>query len=187
MKAKKIRDDRVYRDPDEDRVPRTGNDVDRAPAEFVLESGRDRKRMFRDEFSFEALPKPPNVPGWHFVWITTTNKSDPPHRRIRMGYQPVKAEEFPEFSHLRSKAGEWEGCISINEMLLFKIPEDIYQAIMKEFHHYAPAEEEERLKNYANQKHTNSDGKVTAEVIDLNEQGPTTMSIPVQKINQTFE
>ena len=138
----------------DDRIKKSGRPDQRVTADFTRAAAEDslaggeqvRKRAFRDEFSFEALPTPPALPGWHYCWVSTTNPQDPPHRRIRMGYIPVRAEEIEGFEHLRLKSGEWEGCVSMNEMLLFKIPMETYQAIMEEFHHIAPNEEEERLR-----------------------------------------
>jgi signal-transduction protein with cAMP-binding, CBS, and nucleotidyltransferase domain len=65
---------------------------------------------------------------------------------MRLGYEPVKADDLPGFEHMKVKAGEHVGFVACNEMLLFKIPEEIYQEIMLEQHHYAPLEEAEKIK-----------------------------------------
>ena len=44
------------------------------------------------------------------------------------------------------KSGEFAGFVACNEMLLYKIPMDIYQEIMAEFHHNMPLEEQEKIK-----------------------------------------
>lgn len=106
----------------------------------------ERRRMLRAEWKQEALPTPPAIPGWHFVYLTTTNNSDPIHKRIRMGYEPVKASEVPGFEHYKVAGGEFDGCVSVNEMILFKIPEEIWRDIMMEFHHDRPNDEEELLR-----------------------------------------
>ena len=79
--------------------------------------------------------------------------------RSRMGYEPVKAEELPGFDHYRSKSGEFEGCVSINEMILFKIPQEIYQEIMEEYHFNMPNEEENRIQSNASDAVRDSSGK----------------------------
>jgi hypothetical protein len=58
----------------------------------------------------------------------------------------VKVSEIPGFSEYKVTQGEFEGCVACNEMLLFKIPEDLYQDIMRYFHYELPLEEEEMLK-----------------------------------------
>ena len=108
----------------------------------------ERLAMIRSEFSQEALPTVPKMPGWHLCWLSTTNSYDPVHKRMRLGYVPVRVDEVPGgFEQLRMTSGEFEGCISCNEMVLFKLPEDVYQMIMAEFHHNMPLSEEEALKS----------------------------------------
>jgi hypothetical protein len=63
-----------------------------------------------------------------------------------MGYEPVKASEIPGFEQLKVKAGEHAGFISCNEMVLYKMPMDIYQDIMTELHYNAPREESEKIR-----------------------------------------
>jgi hypothetical protein len=63
-----------------------------------------------------------------------------------MGYTPVKAEELPGFENFRVKAGEHEGFVACNEMILYKMPEEVYQDIMSEMHHHAPLDEQEKIK-----------------------------------------
>ena len=38
------------------------------------------------------------------------------------------------------------GFVSCNEMLLYKMPMDVYQDIMAEMHHFAPLDEQEKIK-----------------------------------------
>jgi hypothetical protein len=54
---------------------------------------------------------------------------------MRIGYTPVKADEVPGFENFRVKAGEMEGFVACNEMVLYKIPSEIYQEYMDEVHH----------------------------------------------------
>jgi len=102
--------------------------------------------MIRDEFRQEALPRVPELPGWHLCWLSTTNSYDPIHKRMRLGYVPVKVEELAGFESMRMNSGEFAGCVSCNEMLLFKIRSELYLAIMDQFHHQMPLEEEENLR-----------------------------------------
>jgi hypothetical protein len=128
------------------RESRAKQDSQRGSASDEFASQQERRRMFRNEWVQEALPSPPDVPGFHLIWLSTTNSYDPIHKRMRMGYTPVTVDEVPGFENYKVKAGEHAGFIACNEMLLFKIPEDIYQSIMAEFHHYAPQDEAEKVR-----------------------------------------
>ena len=121
-------------------------DKSRAAPEESFQSSEERRRMFRSEWLQEALPTPPEIPGFHLCWLSSTNQYDPIHKRLRMGYTPVKAEELPGFENFRVKAGEHEGFVACNEMILYKMPEELYQEIMMEMHHNAPLDEQEKIK-----------------------------------------
>ena len=121
-------------------------DKTRAAPEDSFASSAESRRMFRSEWMQEALPTPPEIPGFHLCWLSSTNQYDPIHKRLRMGYTPVKAEELPGFENYHVKAGELEGHVACNEMILYKMPNELYQEIMAEMHHYAPMEEQEKIK-----------------------------------------
>jgi hypothetical protein len=114
-------------------------------------SDTERRAMLRNEFLHEALPNPPAMPGFHMMWLSTNHQYDTIQRRMRLGYVPVSADEVPGFETLKLKAGQWEGCVGVNEMVLFKIPEDVYRTYMEEFHHNMPLEEEGKLKEMVDQ------------------------------------
>jgi hypothetical protein len=109
-------------------------------------SDEERANILRDEALNNALPNPPKMPGWHLAWLSTTNQYTPIQWYMRLGYVPVTKEEMPEMGHLKAHSAEMAGFVSVNEMVLFKIPEDAYQQIMREFHHNRPNEEEGRLR-----------------------------------------
>ena len=116
-----------------------------APEEKFI-STQERKRMWSEEWTQSALPKLPNMDGWHLCWLSTTNTYDSIDKRIRLGYVPVKSEELPGYEDYRVKSGENIGYISCNEMLLFKLPMDIYQEVMLYQHHEKPREEAEKIR-----------------------------------------
>jgi hypothetical protein len=155
-------------------------DKSRAAPEEGFVSSEERRRMFRSEWVQEALPTPPEIPGFHLCWLSSTNQYDPIHKRLRMGYTPVKAEELPGFENYRVKAGEQEGFVACNEMILYKMPEEIYQEIMAEMHHYAPMEEQEKIKVQQDQllNAKDSNGKRLGQIegdgmeFDLSKQAP---------------
>ena len=102
--------------------------------------------MWSDEWTQSALPKLPEIPGWHLCWLSTTNSYDSIDKRIRLGYTPVTQDELRGFENFRVKAGEHAGFIACNEMLLFKIPIEMYQDIMLQMHHEKPMEEAEKIR-----------------------------------------
>ena len=122
-----------------------GESSRRAPEEKFI-STQERRKMWSEEWTQSALPKLPELEGWHLCWLSTTNSYDSIDKRMRLGYVPVKADELPGYEDYRVKSGEHVGYISCNEMLLFKLPMDIYQEVMTHMHHDKPREEAEKIK-----------------------------------------
>lgn len=140
-------DDRIKKNAGEAaRGSREGADFERENHDGTATNVAERRFNFRDEWTANALPTPPEIPGFHLCWLSTTNAYDPIHKRMRMGYEPVKIEEVPGFEHYKMKSGEYEGMVSVNEMILFKIPQELYQEMMAYFHHEKPLQDEEMLK-----------------------------------------
>jgi hypothetical protein len=138
-------DDRLKRNNRLGRESRAQQDNERRAPEENFVSSEERRRAFRSEWLQEALPTPPEITGFHLCWLSTTNQYDPIHKRLRLGYTPVKAEELPGFDTYRVKSGEHEGFVACNEMVLYKLPMSIYQDLMAEMHHYAPLDEQEKV------------------------------------------
>lgn len=122
---------------------------DRAVTESRELSEDERVAMFRQQFFQSSLPDLPAIPGWHMCWLTTTNPRDSIQMRIRLGYEPVKAEDVPGWEYATLKTGDWQGFIGVNEMLAFKLPLSLYEKYMREAHHDAPLREEEKLTDTA--------------------------------------
>jgi hypothetical protein len=136
-------DERLKKSPDLVRQSRGA--TDRNVTEERAISDEDRVEMFRSQFFQDALPDLPKIPGFHTCWLTTTNPRDSIQQRIRLGYQPIKAEDVPGWEYVTIKTGEWQGFIGVNEMLAFKLPMSLYARFMQEAHHDAPAREDEKL------------------------------------------
>lgn len=121
-------------------------DTERTGQDGTALTAAERIRSLRSEMGQEILPTPPAVEGWHFCWLSTTNSVDPIHIRMnRYGYEPVKASEIRGFDNYKITGGEFEGCIACNEMILFKVPEEIYQTLMLINHHEKPLENEQGI------------------------------------------
>lgn len=136
---------------------RSVQDLTRAAPEEKFVSAQERRKMWSDEWTQSALPKLPEMKGWHLCWLSTTNSYDSLDKRIRLGYVPVRADEFPNFENFRVKAGEHVGLVACNEMILCKIPEDMYQDIMLQMHHEAPMDEADKIKVQIEQLQGNRD------------------------------
>jgi hypothetical protein len=128
------------------RQERASVEASRSAPETKFISTQERRKMWDEEWTQSALPKLPNMDGWHLCWLSTTNSYDSIDKRIRNGYVPVKSEELPGYEDYKVKSGEQIGHIACNEMLLFKLPMDIYQDHMLYHHHELPREEAEKVR-----------------------------------------
>lgn len=106
----------------------------------------ERNAMLRDVNTL--LPVPPELPGYHLCWLTTTNNKDPLEQRFRLGYELVKPGELPGFLLNTQKAGEaTSDRIMVNEMVLAKIDRKLWESDMRHLHHDLPLEQVQALKN----------------------------------------
>lgn len=150
---------------DSSRAPRSATaDEPRTNLDGTGLSKAERMRMIKDEFKQEALPNVPAIPGWHTCWLSSTSTYDPLSKRERLGYVPVEPAELRGFKVERTTTAS-DGLVRCNEMILYKIELDIYEAIMQEFHHDQPMREEEALKaQLKGQGHRDSDGRELGEI-----------------------
>jgi hypothetical protein len=118
---------------------------DRPVTEDRTFSDAERLEMFQRQLYNDALPDLPPIAGYHLCWLTTTNKSDTIHKRVRIGYEPVRPDEVPELGHAVLTTGEYAGMIAVNEMLAYKIRTPLYETYMNEVHHIGPRQDEEKL------------------------------------------
>lgn len=123
----------------------SSREADRAAEESRELSTAERLEMFRQTMFTDALPDLPRMPGYHMCWLTTTNPSDPIHRRLQIGYELLRVEEVPGMEHASLKTGDYAGYVGVNEMVAAKLPEELYQGYMRIAHHDKPREEEEAL------------------------------------------
>lgn len=145
-----------------DRASRSVEDSERMLEEQTIQQ---KLSMIQAEWNDDILPAIPNDSKYHYCWLSTTNPSDPIYRRLRVGYEIVKADEMPTFGEQnRIKSGEFEGCIAINEMVLAKIPLRLYDEIMRIVHFDRPNEEEELLKANIVKDEEDSSGKQLGKV-----------------------
>jgi len=148
------------------RGSRDGADSDRVHNDGSALSAEERRRMLRQEWVQEVLPTPPKMEGFHCCWLSTTNSTDPIYKRVQRGYIPVKASEVPGFgSQFTAQGGEFDGCVVCNEMLLFKIPVQLYNDLMTIYHHEMPLEQEASIRENVNSRaDEDSNGRRLAQI-----------------------
>ena len=75
-------------------------------------------------------PTPP--PGYQFRWIreATRGNDDKSNmsKRIREGYEPVRAEDYPDFEAPSIDHGRNKGVIGVGGLILAKVPEETAQS-----------------------------------------------------------
>lgn len=107
----------------------------------------ERKALLRNEWTADILPQINGEPGYHYCWLSTTNSSDPIYRRLQMGYELVPYDQMKQLGVQNvCQSGEFAGCVAVNEMLLARIHEELFQEIMLINHYERPLGEEELLK-----------------------------------------
>ena len=76
----------------------------------------------------ETLPMPEDRPGWkhRYVRTSTMGMADPSNisSKLREGYEPCKAEDYPELMMHATVEGRFKGGIEIGGLLLCRIPEE---------------------------------------------------------------
>lgn len=145
------------------RSARDNADVNRVQQDGTALSSAERRRMLRETMVSQILPTPPEIPGWHQCWLSTTSSTDPIHKRLQVGYQPVRISEVPGFEQYKVDGGQFDGCVEFNEMLLFKIPNEIYQDLMRIYHHDIPLEQEQSIRDSVHGKNDrDSEGRELA-------------------------
>jgi hypothetical protein len=76
----------------------------------------------------ETLPSPDKRAGWTHRWIRTSmlGAADPSNisSKLREGYEPCKAEEYPELMMHATTEGRFKGNVEVGGLLLCRIPEE---------------------------------------------------------------
>lgn len=137
----------TQRDDDNARTSRADEDRPATQDRDASDNLRMQERLALLSDVNTVLPKPPKIKGHHLIWLTTTNQQDSLERRFQLGYVLVHPDEVPGFSYSTQKSGQVTGDrIMINEMVLAKLPMELYAAYMKRNHHDAPLEQEEAIR-----------------------------------------
>lgn len=102
--------------------------------------------MFEESLVQSVLPDLPAMPGFHVCWLTTSNPRDTIQWRMRIGYQLIRAQDFPDWDGISVKSGDYQGCVGVNEMIAARIPISLYNKYMRHVHEKLPLAEEEKLR-----------------------------------------
>jgi hypothetical protein len=86
----------------------------------------------------ETLPQPDPRPGWahRYVRLSTLGAADPSNisSKLREGYEPCKAEDYPEMMVHATTEGRFKGGIEVGGLLLCRIPAEF---MVQRAAHYA--------------------------------------------------
>jgi hypothetical protein len=79
----------------------------------------------------EVLPSPDPRDGWSHRWVRTATMgtADPSNisSKLREGYEPCKAEDYPELMMHATTEGRFKGNIEVGGLLLCRIPAEFLQ------------------------------------------------------------
>ena len=95
-----------------------------------------RKAAYRPEAwrPPETLPMPEDRPGWkhRYIRLSTMGVADPSNisSKMREGYEPCKAEDYPELMMHATTEGRFKGGIEVGGLLLCRIPEEFLKQRM---------------------------------------------------------
>jgi hypothetical protein len=82
----------------------------------------------------EVLPSPDPRPGWSHRWVRTSTMgiNDPSNisSKLREGYEPCKADEYPELMMHATTEGRFKGNVEVGGLLLCRIPEEFLKQRM---------------------------------------------------------
>jgi hypothetical protein len=108
-----------------DQVLTSGKTQNRLARELDTRAVTQRAEAWRPP---ETLPMPEDRPGWkhRYVRISTMGTADPSNisSKLREGYEPCKAEDYPELMMHATVEGRFKGGIEIGGLLLCRIPEE---------------------------------------------------------------
>ena len=113
-----------------------------------------RKAAYRPEAwrPPETLPMPEDRPGWkhRYIRLSTMGQADPSNisSKMREGYEPCKAEDYPELMMHATTEGRFKGGIEVGGLLLCRIPEEFMAQRAKYYEQQSRAQVESVDNNF---------------------------------------
>ena len=100
----------------------------------------------------ETLPSPDARPGWKHRWVRTSTMgtSDPGNisSKLREGYEPCKAEDYPELMMHAATEGRFKGGIEVGGLLLCRIPAEFMEQRAKYYEQQSKSQVESVDNNF---------------------------------------
>jgi hypothetical protein len=125
----------------------------RAIAELSDAEAEAQFQKYLDSQVNTILPHVPDDGAWRYCWVPTDSvvSSDNVHVRLRGGWQLVKWGEVPGFTPevMNNRSATIGDVISFNEMVLMRIPKQVWEKIMTYHHHTATLEQEASIRERA--------------------------------------
>jgi hypothetical protein len=114
-----------------DQVLTSGKTQNRTAREADTRQVMQRPQAWRPP---EVLPSPDPRPGWSHRWVRTSTMgtADPSNisSKLREGYEPCKAEDYPELMMHATTEGRFKGNVEVGGLLLCRIPEEFLKQRM---------------------------------------------------------
>ena len=115
-----------------DQVLTSGKTQNRTAREADTRQVMQRPQAWRPP---EVLPSPDPRPGWKHRWVRVAilGNSDPSNisSKLREGYEPCKAEDYPELMMHATTEGRFKGNVEVGGLLLCRIPEEFLKQRME--------------------------------------------------------
>lgn len=154
-------------------------------ADVASLSDEEYEAMIMAEYENSGVANPPDIPGFHLCWLSSTSSMDTIQKRQRMGYAPVMRSEMPGFDPSAGQAlASFEGMITCNELVLHKIAQRRYQIMMNIFHHKKPLESEQSILAHiaaGNAERDNTGGEVADGLTTLERSVKAASRLPDQQ------
>ena len=100
----------------------------------------------------ELLPMPDERPGWkhRYIRLSTLGTPDASNisSKLREGYEPCKAEDYPELMMHANTEGRFKGGIEVGGLLLCRIPEEFLKQRAAYYERQAQAQVESVDNNF---------------------------------------
>lgn len=100
----------------------------------------------------ELLPMPDERPGWKHRYIRLSTMGTPDasniSSKLREGYEPCRAEDYPELMMHATTEGRFKGGIEVGGLLLCRIPEEFLKQRAAYYERQAQAQVESVDNNF---------------------------------------
>ncbi|RPF78505.1 MAG: hypothetical protein CBC65_010430 [Rhodothermaceae bacterium TMED105] len=98
---------------------------DRVSRSSQTREKKSRRKPWQPPSRLDA-PAPPD--GYRHRWIRTALRGDDDkmnvHAKLREGWEPVRADEYPGFDYATIEDGKYEGVIGNGGLMLARLPEE---------------------------------------------------------------